>query len=490
MAPSTITTSAVALAASNLFYKTTSNPSTNNNQSNQMNIGECNQHVPHFIQLNMSNSNNGFLNSHNTYNFNLNDLIQKQQHQLLGITSSSSNSNQSMQSGSGSGSISGTSNLTSNINTNYLQTMPHQQQCNVLYVGYCLSDDQRFLLTSCCDENGELIESTSISIEIDERIRRNDSHVRRIALRKLWEFIIIIISQTCKPWRLVIGRLGRMGHSELRGWSCLLSKKNLQRVCKQLKDQCETCNIFGAMEMPCILSACLISMETCENICVYPEAFSREDKVAAAALTGQSLSQTHAAQSHGISCTHILTFPASAIIQTQSASMLGVGSSMKDDPMSKSAMQMDDNDFFDFFQFEEEDMNDLLNDNINDKVLNESGAAGDNDQINAKERAEILLNQEELIHLDQQPLAIGYYVSTAKCGPLPKWLRGDVSLDTNYHTFKATLHIHNRYALENDELIMKTENSHKLDSSVTYEVLRYLFINYVTCFFYFESFNP
>lgn len=487
MAPSTITTSAVALAASNLFYKnnnstsSTNNNNHQNNQSNQMNIGECNQHIPHFIQLNMSNSNNGFLNSHNTYNFNLNDLIQKQQQQLLGITSSSSsNSNQTMQSSSGS-SITTTSTSQSNsssssssnvINTNYLQTLPHQQQCNVLYVGYCLSDDQRFLLTSCCDENGELIESTSISIDIDERIRRNESHVRRIALRKLWEFIIIIISQTCKPWRLVIGRLGRMGHSELRGWSCLLSKKNLQRVCKQLKDQCETCNIFGAMEMPCILSACLISMETCENICVYPEAFSREDKIAAAALTGQSLSQTHAAQSHGVSCTHILTFPASAIIQTQSASMLGVGSSMKDDPMSKSAMQMDDNDFFDFFQFEEDDMNDLLNDNINDKVLNESGAAVDNDQINAKERAEILLNQEELIHLDQQPLAVGYYVSTAKCGPLPKWLRGDVSLDTNYHTFKATLHIHNRYALENDELIMKTENSHKLDSSVTYEVLR------------------
>jgi hypothetical protein len=37
---------------------------------------------------------------------------------------------------------------------------------------------------------------------------------------------------------------------------------------------------------------------------------------------------------------------------------------------------------------------------------------------------------------------------------------------------QSTLHIHNRYALENDELSMKIENSHKLDSSVTYEVLR------------------
>ncbi len=89
--------------------------------------------------------------------------------------------------------------------------------------------------------------------------------------------------------------------------------------------------------------------------------------MAAAALTGQAVLANQ--QAHGVSCTHILTFPASAIIQTQTASMLGVGGSAKDgDPMSKSAMQMDDNDFFNFFQFEEDDMNELLNDNINDKV--------------------------------------------------------------------------------------------------------------------------
>lgn len=93
---------------------------------------------------------------------------------------------------------------------------------------------------------------------------------------------------------------------------------------------------------------------------------------------------------------------------------------------------------------------------------------------------EALLNQEEIPHLDQLPLAVGYYISTAKCGtPLPDWLRGDVSLDTNFHSFKATLHIHNRCALDNDDLIMmKTEYSHKLDSSITYEVLRYVLERY------------
>lgn len=167
-----------------------------------------------------------------------------------------------------------------------MMCQPQQQQCNVLYVGYCLSEDQRYLLASCSDENGELLESISISIQVEERFRRRDYHVRRIGLRKLWEFVIAIISQTCKPWRLVIGRLGRMGHSELRGWACLLSKRNLQRYCAQLREQCESCNMLGQLEMPCILSACLISMESCAHICVYPESCSREDKVAAAALTG------------------------------------------------------------------------------------------------------------------------------------------------------------------------------------------------------------
>lgn len=50
---------------------------------------------------------------------------------------------------------------------------------------------------------------------------------------------------------------------------------------------------------------------------------------------------------------------------------------------------------------------------------------------------ESLLNQEETPHLDQQPLAVGYYLSTAKCGPLPRWLRGECSSEANFHTFKV-----------------------------------------------------
>lgn len=240
------------------------------------------------------------------------------------------------------------------------------------------------MLTSCCDESGELLESTSISIEIDERMRRRDNHARRLGLRKLWEYIIALVSQTCKAWRLVIGRLGRIGHSEIKGWGCLLSKRNLQRVCAQLKETCETCNLLGNMEMPSILSACLISLETCNNICIYPEAFSKEDKSAAAALNGQQLAGNHAAQAHGISCTHILTFPASAIVQIQQQTSMIGSIGMKDgDPLSKSDINpMDDDNFFDIFNLDDEDITDFLN--TGEKGFNESGTANEGDQVNMK----------------------------------------------------------------------------------------------------------
>ncbi len=385
LAPSTISNSTVSLAASNLFFKAKpsetansnsastsaiSNKASTLNQQPQQNCGtgECNSLMANFIQLNMSNSNYGYLTNNPTVS-------------LSGIsatTSTTSNSN----------SKNSKNEVTLNANANSMIQQPYQQQCNVLFVAYCLSEDQRYLLTSCCDENGELLESTSILIEIDERDKRkNNQHARRIGLRKLWEFIIVVISQTCKPWRLVIGRLGRIGHSELRGWGCLLSKKNLQRVCNEFKEQCESCNVFGNMEMPSILSACLISMESCENICIYPESYSREDKLAAAALNGQQLSSNHLAQSYGVSCTHILTFPASAIIQPQSSSVIG---SIKDggDAGGKSDMHPMD-DFFDLFTNmgdDDEMMADLLTDDPNAKGFNESGNNNEGDQVNHKEK--------------------------------------------------------------------------------------------------------
>lgn len=64
------------------------------------------------------------------------------------------------------------------------------------------------------------------------RARRKNSSVRRVGLQKLWEWCLGLVQVTSLPWRVVIGRLGRMGHGELRGtnitFQLLVSAKEMQ----------------------------------------------------------------------------------------------------------------------------------------------------------------------------------------------------------------------------------------------------------------------
>ena len=91
------------------------------------------------------------------------------------------------------------------------------EDAGVLLCGYCLSEDQRWLIAVCTDSNGELLETCCINIEIPNRNRRKKASARKIGLSKLWEFILGVMSTTTTSWRLIIGRFGRMGHGELMG---------------------------------------------------------------------------------------------------------------------------------------------------------------------------------------------------------------------------------------------------------------------------------
>lgn len=86
-----------------------------------------------------------------------------------------------------------------------------QDQSSVLYISYCLSDDQSWLLAVCTDERGEIFETVTINIDIPNRSRRKKASARRIGLEKLMTFILGVMSQSVRPWRLVVGRLGRIG---------------------------------------------------------------------------------------------------------------------------------------------------------------------------------------------------------------------------------------------------------------------------------------
>lgn len=81
------------------------------------------------------------------------------------------------------------------------------------------------LLTVATDDTGSIFESQTINIEIPNRSRRKKASARRIGLQKLMDFILGIISQSVQPWRLVVGRIGRIGHGELKGKIKYLCKK-------------------------------------------------------------------------------------------------------------------------------------------------------------------------------------------------------------------------------------------------------------------------
>lgn len=363
------------------------------------------------------------------------------------------------------------------------------ERSNVLYFSYCLSEDQRWLLAACTDEQGELMETATINIEIPNRNRRKKASARKIGLRKLWDFILGVVTMTTIPSRLVIGRFGRMGHGELKGWSGLLSKKNIVKSMRRIKDLCpNVCShLTNSSEIPGILSVCLISLESHSSFQVLADAVKAEEK-----MSSNCPLQTP----QDASCTHILVFPISANAQANSQSVmpdtgvsLGLGNIedvMDDDNILSGLhedfkMDNDINDGFLFNVFEEitNSPNTVLpgGNNSNPGSPTDNGRNSLSAMNGSTSNSQDLDPQDEQPNLLQQPLAMGYIVSTADSGPLPKWFYSACPESEHHkpYTFKAALHIQS-----NQEEFMPSSqrNSHPLDSSITCDVLRYVLENY------------
>ena len=84
---------------------------------------------------------------------------------------------------------------------------------------------------------------------------------RRVGLKRLFDWVLSVMSLSLVPWRLVIGRLGRIGHGELRGWSTLLSRKSLKKAIKQLK----VYNLSLLISLVCIYNQDLIMISNTPN---------------------------------------------------------------------------------------------------------------------------------------------------------------------------------------------------------------------------------
>ncbi|CAF3409358.1 unnamed protein product, partial [Rotaria socialis] len=395
---------------------------------------------------------------------------------------------------------------------------------SILFCSYCLSDDQRYLLATCSDDRGELLETCSIDIEVPDRHRRKVQHARRIGLRKLWDFIMRVVTSTTMPWRIVIGRLGRLGHGELKTWGIILSKKNLVRCATLIRDSCPMCHILRCHDQPVILSACLISMETHPSLTVLPESLELGEIRGTQAPNNNATAMTNGGQVlDDISVTHILTLPTSASVQhVQTMPRPNDHRSTvdnEDDLFSKLFEDLDPegppNEAFDNitsptpvdleFSSNYADMNHHGNTHglasgQHHRLGNSSNAHNDyhgnhpygtssngtNLKSNSFQHFEYEIDMNDHPSLHQQPLALGFYVSTiGTLNPLPLWmLHGKLNQRANNacSVFKATLHVSVPNAQHSDDMLFAQSNdqklTHPLDSNYTYVVLRYVLESY------------
>ncbi|KAM8744358.1 mediator of RNA polymerase II transcription subunit 13-like isoform 3-T3 [Acanthopagrus schlegelii] len=348
---------------------------------------------------------------------------------------------------------------------------------NVLFVGYCLSHDQRWILVSCTDQQGELLETCIINIDVPSRSRRPKVSARKMGLQKLWEWCIGLIQMTSLPWRIVIGRLGRLGHGELKDWSSLLGEHSLHSIGRQLKEACRICGISAA-DSPSILSACLVAMEPQGSLVVMPDAVTMGSVFGRSTALNLQTSQLNTPQD--ASCTHILVFPTSATTQ-----------------LAPSSYPTEDNndDMFDL-PFPDELENDIGHDMMlitgnlhpspNTSPVPSPGSPsgmgmGSHFQHTKSQGERLLSRDSPPEELKQQPLALGYYVSTAQANGLPHWFWASCpQAESQCPLFlKASLHHHISIA-QSDELVSeKTKRTpHPLDSKTTSDVLRFVLEQY------------
>ncbi|XP_066986645.1 mediator of RNA polymerase II transcription subunit 13 isoform X2 [Macrobrachium rosenbergii] len=379
-----------------------------------------------------------------------------------------------------------------------------REKSTILNCTYCLSEDQRWLLAAATDELGEILETVTISIEIPNRTRRKKASARRYALKKLMDWILSVMSIGVHPWRLVVGRLGRMGHGELKGWSSLLSKKSLIQASKNLKEMCKQCAYLFPEDAPCILSACLVSMEPDSSFRMMPDMFTPDERF------GQNSQNCSLSTPQDLTCTHILVFPTSATAQCAQQRFqdeqddeqgfphcgdLLLGDEGLDDDIDGGigeisiGMGLNINDILGIDGPNQDDQ--LEDGNGQRDSLSQPGSPTNSgtgrtspSQFSGQARSNgvVLVDPQEDSggSVLQQPLALGYYVSTASTGRLPRWFWSSCPhLESSCPVFlKSALHLHSPGVTQPEEILHTHNKVHPLDSSFTTDVLRYVLEGY------------
>eukprot|EP00795_Rhopilema_esculentum_P015506 gene15506-6767_t len=87
---------------------------------------------------------------------------------------------------------------------------------NILFCSYCLSQDLSWVLVTCTDKSGEIADTTIIKVHPQIRQMRESKSTRKMALRRVLNFALDVISFFFETWRIVIHRLGSPGKGELK----------------------------------------------------------------------------------------------------------------------------------------------------------------------------------------------------------------------------------------------------------------------------------
>ncbi|VDM59016.1 unnamed protein product [Angiostrongylus costaricensis] len=326
----------------------------------------------------------------------------------------------------------------------------------VLYVTYCVAGSD-WLCVTVTDSLGRLNDNCLINLRT-----RHDHHIYKYrqqtqildAMGRLWTYILGILSMETRNWRLVIGRLGRIGHGEFRAWTYLLNKTALKRHSARLKEVCTACaQMPGCTGTPSILSACLVSTEPEPYLRVFP-GFTFMDEMNCLSKKARS------AAPDDTSITHIMVFPTSADIQLGSTDQHAVGE--------------DDWDFSDMDI--PQDGNDL-----GDDFLSSSNFRAAGNSFFSENTADV--------SMENQPLATGFYVSTAPAADVPDWFWASCPSAKNRTPvhLKSSLHINVPLVHQGDEFLQgkaaagdkqEKESAHPLDSTRTDEVLRHVLETY------------
>ncbi|KAE9552127.1 hypothetical protein FO519_004663 [Halicephalobus sp. NKZ332] len=334
----------------------------------------------------------------------------------------------------------------------------------VLFITYCLVGDE-FLIVSATDDKGELRDTHTLSISRPTSNPPNPTsrtnHVSLVgdAITRLWAYIQGLMSQDTKNWRLVIGRFGKIGHGEFKAWTGILTKKNLQAYNLMLKGKekelmtpaptsaglqghlnslsgsCKPCALNqGYVETPALIAACLISTEAEPYLRIMLDALKNE-KASRFPLNDHSV-------------THILVFPTSPCLMIDAGGDQGMAE-------------------------------DGMDDAFGDMMLMGGVDAGVNDD----EIEGLDINFDlgtETSNIANQPVAVGYTISTAPAPHVPGWFWATcppAKSQTPVH-LKSALHISVAHIQQSDDFISGSVDTHALDSVASDVVLKFILQTY------------